>query len=122
MVANSVIQGVFGANLKEFFTGRTGTSTIYNPNQADSIITLPEMLGIDQMGLRSGRPAVYKQVNAGVQLDTIKSNLKNNSVEMITQVIAIPLAFRLAKKFLGKPVINPANKMLRTVGIKEVKV
>jgi len=122
MVANSVIQGVFGANLKEFFTGRTGTSTIYNPNQADSIITLPEMLGIDQMGLKSGRPVVYKQVNAGVQLDTIKNNLKSNSVEMITQVVAIPIAFRLARKFLGKPVINPANKLLRTVGIKEVKV
>ena len=122
MVANSVIQGIFGANLKQFFTGRTGTSTIYNPNQADSIITLPEMLGIDQMGLKSGRPVVYKQVSAGVQLDKMKSNIKANAVDMAVQVVAIPIAFRMARKFLGKPVINPANKMLRTVGIKEVKV
>jgi hypothetical protein len=122
LVANAVTNGMFNAGLKTFFTGRTGTSTIYNPNVADSVVTLPEMLGIDQMGFKHGQPAVFKQVDAGLQMDNVKSNLKANGLSMAIQVIGIPFAFKMGKKFLAKPVINPANSILRSVGIKEVKV
>ena len=113
---------MFGAGLREFFTGRTGGSRIYNPQVLDKIVTLPEMLGIDQMGMKGGQPAVYKAVDAGLQMDNVKANLKENAFSMALQVIAIPLAFKFGKKMLAKPVLNPTNKLLRSVGIKEVKV
>jgi len=123
LVANAVTTGMFGAGLKSFFTGRTGTSTIYNPNVNDTAVTLPEMLGIDQMGLKSGQPVVYRQVDAGVQMDNIKNNLKENGLSMAIQVIGIPFAFKMGKRLLARPVINPVNKLLRNgLGIKEVKV
>jgi len=123
LVANAVVNGMFGTGLRSFFTGRTGTSTIYNPNTADTAVTLPEMLGIDQMGKRSGQSIVFKQIDAGVQMDNIKTNLKENGVAMAMQVIGIPFAFKVGKKFLAKPIINPVNKLLRNgLGVKEVKV
>ena len=45
-----------------------------------------------------------------------------NGFTMMSQVIAIPLVFKFGKKFLSKPLINPANRLLRAAGIKEVKV
>ena len=45
-----------------------------------------------------------------------------NGMSMVGQVIAIPLVFKFGKKFLSKPLINPANRLLRAAGIKEVKV
>jgi len=114
---------MFGAGLKEFFTGRTGKSTIYNPNVSDSAVTLPEMLGFDQMGTRSGQSVVFRQVDAGVQMDNIKNNIKNNGLSMAIQVVGIPFAFKMGKKLLARPVINPVNRLLRNgLGIKEVKV
>ena len=121
-MANVVTTQVFGADLRTFITGRTGTSTIYNPNTADAIVTLPEILGIDQMGFRNGQPSVYKSVDAGFQMDKLKSNIKANAVPLVTQLVAIPFAFRMAKRLTAGSIVNPTNKMLRTVGIKEVKL
>ena len=122
LVASAITNGMFGAGLKQFITGRTGTSTIYNPNVSDSVVTLPEMLGIDQMGLRSGQPVVYKQVDAGVQMDNVKANLKANWLSMGIAVVGIPYAFKFGKRMLQKPIINPTTKLLKSVGIKEVKL
>ena len=122
LVASAITNGMFGAGLKQFFTGRTGTSTIYNPNVNDKVVTLPEMLGIDQMGMKSGQPIVYKQVDAGVQMDNVKANLKANWLSMGISIVAIPYAFKFGKKMLAKPIINPTTKLLKSVGIKEVKL
>ena len=113
---------MFGAGLKQFFTGRTGTSTIYNPNVNDKVVTLPEMLGIDQMGMKSGQPIVYKQVDAGVQMDNVKANLKANWLSMGISIVAIPYAFKFGKRMLAAPLLRPTTKLLRSVGIKEVKL
>jgi len=51
----------------------------------------------------------------------LSSNFKKNGFMMMAQVILIHAGVKVAKKFLSKPIINPANKVLRTVGIKEVK-
>ena len=80
------------------------------------------MLGIDQMGLRSGQPVVYKQVDAGVQMDSVKANLKANWLSMGIAVVGIPYAFKFGKRMLQKPIINPTTKLLKSVGIKEVKL
>ena len=122
---------MFNAGLREFITGQSPSSaygTIYQPNTKDNVLTLPEMLGIDRKAktMTTTTGATVRVggavVSPGLQAQTIKDNLMENGFTMMSQVIAIPLVFKFGKKFLSKPLINPANRLLRAAGIKEVKV
>lgn len=101
---------------------------MYQPTDKDNVLTLPEMLGIDRqrklMTNTKGQQLWTSgvMVDPGLQFENIKSNLMTNGMSMVGQVIAIPLVFRFGKKFLAKPLINPANKLIRMAGVKEVKV
>ncbi len=52
----------------------------------------------------------------------VKKNFKENGGKMLATVILTPVAFRIGKQLLNKPIILPANRMLRSAGIKEMKV
>ena len=53
----------------------------------------------------------------------LKTNIKDNGLNMMIQVVGIPLAFKYGKKVLAKPVINPVNRLIRNgLGVKELKV
>jgi len=54
--------------------------------------------------------------------DAIAMNLKANGAEMLATVILTPIAFKFGKKLLNKNIILPANRMLRSAGINEVKI
>ena len=131
LVANAITEGMFNANLRTFITGKGPSgnyASLYNPSTKDNILTLPEMLGIDRAaGLATNSAGQQVRVSAmkaspALQAQTIKDNLMLNGMSMVGQVIAIPLVFKYGKKFLNKPLINPANRLLRAAGIKEVKV
>ena len=131
LVANAVTQGLFGANLRTFVTGKMDSgvlSNIYNPSTQDNVVTLPEMLGIDRALTKTTttKGQSYNlqpvKVDPSLQLATIKENLMANGLTMVGQVVAIPLVFKFGKKFLAKPLINPANRLIRAAGVKEVKV
>jgi hypothetical protein len=57
----------------------------------------------------------------GIQ-KAFEKNLKENGAMMLATVIGTPILFRFGKKLLNKPLILPANRMLRSAGIKEVKL
>lgn len=131
LVANAITSGMFNANLRQFITGKApfgNYPSIYNPTTKDAVITLPEMLGIDRQS-QVATNAQGQQLRVGsvmanpsLQAEKIKDNLMANGFTMMTQVIAIPLVFKFGKKFLAKPIINPANRLIRAAGVKEVKV
>jgi hypothetical protein len=52
----------------------------------------------------------------------LKKNLKENGAMMAATIIGTPILFKFGKKILNKPIILPANRLLRSAGIKEVKV
>ena len=52
----------------------------------------------------------------------VEKNLRYNGMAMLGTVIGVPIAFNVAKKLLNKPIILPANRMLKKAGIKEVKL
>jgi len=52
----------------------------------------------------------------------VETNLKNNGMMMLATVVGVPIAFNIGKKLLNKPIILPANRMLKAAGIKEVKL
>ena len=51
-----------------------------------------------------------------------ETNLKANGAMMLATVVATPIAFKLGKRLLNKPIILPANRMLKAAGIKEMKI
>jgi len=54
-------------------------------------------------------------------MNTIKSNIEDNWVSMLAGVVLIPVVARSVTKLIRKPVILPANRMLKSVGL-DVKV
>lgn len=116
MVANAVTQGLFKTNLWEFATGRVDGE--YKPGRDGSwTITLPELLGAGPGGVGG----MYGSTVGGFT-GAVSKNFGQNWFNMMGQVILIPIIGKAAQKFLRKPVLNPANKVLKMAGITDVKL
>ena len=110
MIANAISQGLFRANALDFITGRYQGA--YKAGQDGSArLTLPEILKGANIG-ESWQAQGYN--SAG---DIIMYNFKRNGAKMLTTVILTPIAFNVAKKVLRKPILTPANKMLKQVAL-----
>ena len=113
LVADSVTKNVANAGLVEFFTSDdkgTGSSSFR--------MTLPEIIN----GLRGGNAGIYGPTAAKYGLDStpqaiLMHNLKKNWVPLTVSVIAIPAIARVATKMLRKPIVLPANRMLKATGL-----
>ena len=112
--------GLFNSNLMDFFTGRRDGKYSAGGDGA-ARLTLPELLGAGTIALGgnygSNPHASYDGLAA-----TLKTNLTKNGAIMAAQVIGIPIGLRIFKRYLAKPIINPTNKVIRSLGIKEVKL
>ena len=108
---------MFNTNLVEFATGNTNA-----PNggvfgfDGKSIISLPELLGIGKGVAFGGNYG-----SGGSLMKSLESNFKNNWGSIAIGVIGITIVANVAMKLLRKPVILPANRMLKSVGL-DVKV
>lgn len=116
VVANAVTMGLFNANLKDFVTGQMDGQ--FKAGADGSLrLTLPELVGA------AGRGGFGGTYGSGYNLQSVLArNIKENGIQTLGTIVAAPIAFKMARKVLGKPLINPANRLLRSVGIKEVKV
>jgi hypothetical protein len=54
--------------------------------------------------------------------EVVVKNIKKNWVEIGLGVVLIPVAANIITKVIRKPVILPANRMLKSVGLKDVKL
>lgn len=106
---------MFNTNLVEFFTGNTGAKYGYGFD-GSSVISLPEILGIGD------RVAVGGNYEPGRSLQTeLVKNFKSNWPMIMIGVVGIPVAANVAMKLIRKPIILPANRMLKNVGL-DVKI
>ena len=134
IVSNAMVKGATNANLAEFFTGKVsnpiylGGRNAYNPITTDSIITLPELLGIDRSRtlVPSGSGGSYSQqamtVAPSLQLATMKENVMSNWVSMLGTAVIVPAAFKLGKRVMTKAgVSRGVNKVFDVAGLKEVR-
>jgi len=119
LVANSVSKNVAGLGAWDFFTAGTsmnkrsesgymaGSGVAWN-----QAITLKEILAGTQLSSRmDGEPI------STVLMD----NLKANWLPLMVGVVGIPIIAKVATKLIRKPIILPANRMLKSVGL-DVKV
>jgi hypothetical protein len=112
-VANSITQGMFNTNLIEFATGRVDGK--YKPGaDGSSVLTLPELLGAGAGGIGGnyGSQTGYNSLGA-----VLKTNLEKNWMNIAIGVVLIPVIAKTATKLIRKPVILPANRMLKSVGL-----
>ena len=98
----------------DFFTGRT--DGVYKPGADGSTrLTLPELFG-------AGPGGIGGNYGSGYDLQSVlMKNLKENWLQMAMGVVLIPVFAKTATKLIRKPVILPANRMLKSVGL-DVKV
>ncbi|MGB0377568.1 MAG: hypothetical protein ACPGGE_02015 [Poseidonia sp.] len=50
----------------------------------------------------------------------IQRNIQTNGPKAIATMIAAPIAFKAARRVLGRPLINPANRILKQAGLSTV--
>jgi hypothetical protein len=111
VVANAITEGLFQANLIDFFTGKR--DGVYKAGADGSMrLTLPEILGFSGSG---GFGGTYSQ---GYDFQTVvMRNAKANAGSMIATAIIAPAVAHVAMKVLRKPVILPANRLLKQTGL-----
>ena len=112
VVGNFLTEGAFGLDLWNFITSNEVTS--YSKSSA-SRITLKELLtGWRQHPLGGGRSASEYQL--------AWNNVQKNWMNMAIGMVGTPIAFKVAKKVLRKPVLTPLNKVVKMAGLNDVKV
>ena len=99
-------KGFFDTDLKAF--AGFGEKTEYDNSWE---LTASELFSM-MFGSRGGMASNYTLSQA------VQKNLKENGGMMVTQLIAIPLAFKYGRKLLGKSLIRPANKLLAPAGVR----
>ena len=113
VLANAVTQGMFGMPITPFLTEGWGQPN-YSHNGLTTSISLPDMFERLIPGGSSGMVSTkFPNIT-----DSIKSNLQRGGGTMALQLIAVPIIFSVAKSVLRKPILLPANRMLKSAGVK----
>ena len=114
LVANSITTGMFNSNIVDFATGRRDGKYVAGADGSVRL-TLPELLGVGSVKFGGNYATGYDLQSV------LMKNFKENWAQMAMGVILIPVAFKTASKLIRKPVILPANRMLKSVGL-DVKI
>jgi len=114
LVANSITQGMFNSNLYDFITGQKDGKFVAGADGSYRL-TLPELLGVGKGNIGG----VFYQTTLS---EVMMKNFKANWVQIGMGVLFIPVAANVITKVIRKPVILPANRMLKSFGLKDVKV
>jgi hypothetical protein len=121
IIANAITRGVAGTNLIPFLTEgwlREATSgSVYGSGNSWTF-SAKELVE----GVATGNFGMSSQWQGFGLQKAFEKNLKDNGMMMLATVIATPIAFKFGKKLLNKPIILPANRMLKAAGIKEMKI
>ena len=122
LVANAAITGIFGTNLPTFLVGKNVLGG-FGANGANNSweITLGE-LGNMLMGGKGGVADSFGFDGSTGLTAAVRKNIKDNGFNSLVSMVTIPIAFKVGRKLLAKPLINPTNRMLKSVGLKEVKL
>ena len=124
LVANAAISGLFGTNLPTFLTGKNigggfGSNGVDNSNE----VTLPELANL-VLGGSGGISGNFSDSVTGEKglTGVIRGNIRRRGFDTMVQLVTIPIAFKVGRKLLSKSLVNPTNRMLKQVGLTDVKL
>lgn len=121
VLASIYTRGVFNVNIPTFLGLRKDFSGGMTAGNNSNEITLGEIFNA-AMGGSGGQSASYAQAHGGIT-GTLVKNAKENGREMIVATVAVPIAFKLAKKALSRAGVSRGiNKTLDFMDLKEVRV
>lgn len=84
-------------------------------------VTARELIDII-MGGDGNIASSYKYEGEGGLTGVLKHNINDNFMKMATAAIVTPIAFKVGKQLLQKPIIRPMNKVIKMAGLKDVRV
>lgn len=115
LVLDAMTKGFFSVSLSDF-VGLTKSLDYNSVSKYDGVnnsweITLSE---IGSMLVGAGHGASNNMAFS----EQVKANVRKNGGKMIASVVLIPIAFKYGRKLLGKPLITPANRLLKPAGVR----
>ena len=125
IIANAVTRGFAGTNLIPFLTEGwlmpKTSGSVYGAGNSWTFSAAELAQGLAGGGFGQSGQGGYTNDLDGVT-KAVKKNLAANGGAMIASLVLVPIAFNVGMKLLRKPIILPANRMLKAAGIREVKV
>jgi len=121
IIANAISRGMFGVPLMTFL-GLTKDFNQYGSSGNNSNeITAKELIDLATGG-GGGISSNYTFEGEKGLTAALRYNIKDNFVKMATYAVVTPIAFKVGKQLLNKPIIRPMNKVIKMAGLKDVKV
>ena len=116
LIADAVTRGMFEVPLMTFLGIRNDFPGGQNNSHE---LTLKELLNVAV----GGSGSIHSGSFPGGLPEVLKRNLSQNWMAMSAAAVFIPIGFKIGTKLLRKPVIQPANRLLKMAGLgTEVKV
>ncbi len=130
-IANSTTQSLFGTNAWNFFTdgwlGRSPSNSTDSSYEFSLYELMTGALGmVSTPHASTGLFGVNHQSAAGsyggvtdsaYAWRKIGDNAKANAGKLFGTVIVAPIAAKMAKRILARPLINPVNRTLKRLGV-----
>jgi len=121
IIANAMSRGAFGVPLMTFLGISQDFNQYGSSGNNSNEITAKELLDL-VMGGAGGISSNYTYDGKKGLAAALRYNIKDNAASMATAAIVTPIAFKVGKQLLQKPIIRPMNKVLKAAGLKDVRV
>ena len=119
VLANAATQGLFGMNAVAFATEGWLTPQTSASNNSWELSAAEIVKGLIPGGEGYGFGQAYLG-QGGTVMSAIRKNISDNGAQAVGTMILAPIAFRVARKVLQRPLITPANKLLKSSGLGSV--
>jgi len=118
ILANAATKAIFGTDVASFALDGWVRPMGAGSNNSWEVSAAELVKGLAGGGFGQGSQWLSGQ-GAGLG-PIIQKNLADNGAQALATMVAVPIAFKVAKKVLGKPLINPANRLLKSAGLSSV--
>lgn len=119
VLANAATQGLFGMNAVAFATEGWLTPQSSASNNSWELSAAEIVKGLIPGGEGYGFGQAYL-AQGGTVMSAIRKNISDNGAQAVGTMILAPIAFKMARKVLQRPLITPANKLLKSSGLGSV--
>lgn len=122
IVANAATTAFFGTNIQSFLLDGWARPMTSNTNNSWELSMAEIVKGLIPGGESFGQSGQGQWTNdvSGL-LSAVKYNLaKQKGQQALATMIFAPIAFKVGKKVLAKPLINPVNRGLKQLGLSSV--
>ena len=121
VIANAATKGLFGTDVASFALDGWARPMTPGSNNSWELSAAELIKGMIPGGMGFGQSGQHAWTNdASGVIAAMRRNLQVHGGQAVATMIVAPIAFKAAKRVLGKPLINPANRLLKQAGLATV--